>query len=69
MGLFHAVDVTRDPVSVNNNYIRIFSCELLVARNMKIAVVWDVTPCSVVEGYQRFRETSATIFRREEKSS
>jgi hypothetical protein len=30
---------------------------------MNITVLWDVTPCILIERYQRFKESATTIFR------
>jgi hypothetical protein len=39
-------------VSINSYLVRI---QVLTVANMKMTLVWDVAPCSLVEIYWRFR--------------
>lgn len=45
-----------------DNWRRIMKCKGLIAVNIRIAVFWVMTPCSLVGGYQRFGETSILDF-------
>jgi hypothetical protein len=42
--------------------------DFLTTVTMKIAVFWDMTPCSMVEEYRRFAEIDGPIFRVKESA-
>jgi hypothetical protein len=55
--------LSRDVTRANVKWAYVVTFQVLTAAGMNMAVFWVVAPCSLVEVYRRFRDTSCLCFR------